>query len=240
MTSGLPDWMRGARTQRFGGGSAPNELGGRSAPLRVGRSGPDPYGAGRGGTQNPYAVGGPGPTTSTGHDPAPPDGAPSNGWASYSSASDGSEPYGAGLSGAAHSRSGHSGQEGTPADAAAHHLPGSPATAHLGSDGSRRPGLVALAVLLALGSVAYLVWHSATWLEPLVESLNHCSVERGMACFTGEPFQRWVYLPVLAVILAWGFASGAATEGRQGRARGYLHLLAGIAALVIAGLVSGQ
>lgn len=245
MTSGLPDWMRGARTQRFGGGDAPNELGGRSAPPRVGRAGPELYGAGRGDTHNPYAVGGPGPTSSTGHEPAPPGGAPSNG-----SASSGSGQYGPGLSGSGHSGSGHSGsghsgsgysaQEGAPADAAAHYVPGSPATAHLGPEGSRRPGLVALAVLLALGSVAYLVWHSATWLEPLVESLNHCSVERGMACFTDEPFQRWVYLPVLAVVLAWGFASGAATEGRQGRARGYLHLLAGIAALVIAGLVSGQ
>ena len=225
MTSGLPDWMRGARTQRLGGGSAPNELGRRSSPHRVAQGGPGPYGAGRSDAQNPYAVGVPGPTTAPGHAPTPPEGAPSNRSGQY-----GSGQYG----------SGYSGHEGTPADAAAHYVPGSPAAAHLGSDGSRRPSLVALAVLLVLGSLAYLVWHSATWLEPLVESLDHCSVEGGMACFTGEPFQRWVYLPVLAVVLAWGFASGAATEGRQGRARGYLHLLAGIAALVIAGLVSGQ
>ncbi|WP_147917853.1 hypothetical protein [Ruania zhangjianzhongii] len=97
---------------------------------------------------------------------------------------------------------------------------------------------MALAVLLVLGSLAYLVWHSVTWLEPLVESLDGCPVERGTACFTSEPFRRWLYAPILAAVLAWGFASGAATEGRQGRARGYLHLLAGIAALVIAGLVS--
>ena len=89
-----------------------------------------------------------------------------------------------------------------------------------------------------LGSVAYLIWQAVTWLEPLVAAVEQCPVERGVACFTSTPFQQWVYAPVLGVLLAWGFASGAATEGRQGRARGYLHLLAGIAALVISGLVS--
>lgn len=186
---------------------------------------PDWMRGGRSDAHNPYAVGGPSPTPAPGHATAPPEGAPSPISAQY-----GAGQYGAG----------YSSHGGTLAHAAAHSLPGPPATAHLGSDGSRRPGLVALAVLLVLGSLAYLVWHSVTWLEPLVESLDHCPADRGMACFTGEPFQRWIYLPVLAVVLAWGFASGAATEGRQGRARGYLHLLAGIAALGIAGLVSGQ
>ena len=216
MTSGLPDWMRGPRTQRFGG--APNELGRRPPPHVRGQSSPDVSGAGQSGAHNPYAVGGPGPATTTGHVPVPPHGAPSTRAAQHDSADS---------------------DHGTaPPDAAAHYLPGAPAAAHPGSDSSRRPGLVALAVLLVLGSLAYLVWHSVTWLEPLVESLDHCPAERGMACFTSDPFQRWLYLPVLVVVIAWGFASGAATEGRQGRARGYLHLFAGVATLVIGGLVN--
>lgn len=143
-----------------------------------------------------------------------------------------------GQHGYSQSRGGGSEHSAAPPDAAAHYVPGSPAAAHIGADGSRRPGLVALAALLVLGSLAFLVWHSATWLDPLVEALDQCPVERGMACFTNEPFQRWVYAPVLAVVFAWGCASGAATEGRQGRARGYLHLLAGVAVLIVGGLVS--
>ncbi|WP_022919595.1 hypothetical protein [Ruania albidiflava] len=44
--------------------------------------------------------------------------------------------------------------------------------------------------------------------------------------------------PLLALVVAWAFASGAATEAKDGRARGCLHLVCGIAALVVGGLVS--
>ena len=224
MTSDLPDWMRGSATGRYGG-AGPNELSGRSTPDGERQSSPGPYASGPGPTHEPYAVGWPGSGTMAGDASVPPVGAPSGRSGPYESAQHNAGP------------SGHDPAEHT-TDATAHYVPGSPATAHLGSDGSRRSGLVALAVLLVLGSFAYLIWHSVTWLEPLVEALDVCPPERGMACFTSEPFQRWIYAPVLAVVVAWGFASGAATEGRQGRARGYLHLLAGIAALVIGGLVS--
>ena len=147
----------------------------------------------------------------------------------------GTNPYAVGQAGASSTAG-----DGTTSAAGAHYLPGSPAVAPTGANANRRPGLVALAALLVLGSLAWLVWHAVTWFEPLVQALDDCQVERGMACFTGEPFQRWLYAPVLAVVLAWGFASGAATEGRQGRVRGYLYVLAGVAVLVGAGLVGSR
>lgn len=217
MTSKPPDGMGGSSARSYRGAGA-NEFGGGRAL----------YGSEPSSGQNPYAVSGPGSGTTAGNAAKQPDGAPSR----WTGASTG-EQHGHGQTG--HGRSEHS---SVPPDAAAHYVPGSPAAAHIGADGSKRPGLRALAVLLVLGSLAYVAWHVATWGPSLLTSVETCGDTRGLPCFTGEPFRTWLFAPIGAVILAWGFASGAAVEARQGRARGYLHLLAGIAALVVGGMVS--
>src|SRR5690625_1472760 len=129
------------------------------------------------------------------------------------------------------------------AAAGAHYVPGSPARTSPGTHGVQRPGLRALAVFLVLGSLVYLGWHAGLWGEPLLNSLmleNCPDPDERMTCLTSDAIHRWVYAPMLAVLVAWGFASGAATEAKNGRARGYVHLLGGIAALVVGGVVSSQ
>src|SRR5690625_1606401 len=130
-----------------------------------------------------------------------------------------------------------------PAAAGAHYVPGSPARTSTGTNSVQKPGLRALAVFLVLGSLVYLGWHAGVWGEPLLNSLmlQNCAVPDGrLTCLTSDAIHRWVYAPMLGVLVAWGFASGAATEAKNGRARGYVHLLCGIAALVVGGLVSSQ
>ena len=137
--------------------------------------------------------------------------------------------------------SGWSAQSGTaPEGAGAHYIPGSPATANR-TNVVQRPGMRALAVLLVLASLAYLGWHLTAWGAPLLDSLlleNCPNPDERMSCVTSDAVHRWVYAPLLAVVVSWSFASGAATEAKNGRARGYLHLVCGFAALVVGGLVS--
>lgn len=198
-------------------------------------------------TWNPYGTGGYDSTPSRGEEPhggqaAPSGWSPQSGYGTATSAPDG---YGAPTGGPRQHPygppTGSSGQHpyGPPTgDAGAHYVPGSPAAAHIGGQAEGRPGLRALAVLLVLGSFAYLGWHGVMWGEPLVEYLDSCRVADGMSCFAAAPVHQWVYAPLLAVVVAWAAASGASVEAKNGRARGYLHLLVGVAALVIGGLVS--
>lgn len=129
-------------------------------------------------------------------------------------------------------------------EAAAHYDPSAPrVTNGNGSPSQRRPGLRALAVLLVLGSLVFLVWHFATWGPSIGDAiqLENCPTpDQRMNCLANDGIHRWVYAPLLAVTISWAFASGASVEAKQGRARGYLHLLAGIAALAIAVVVSGS
>lgn len=173
-------------------------------------------------TWNPYGTGG--------YDSSPPQGEGSHAGQAAPSGWSGQAGYGAGGTGGP----GPHGYGG----AGAHYVPGSPAEAHVGGQVEGRPGLRVLAVLLVLISFAYLVWHGVMWGEPLVEYLDSCPVSDGMACFAAAPVRQWVYAPLLAVVVAWAAASGASVEAKNGRARGYLHLLFGVAALVIGGLVS--
>ncbi len=175
-------------------------------------------------TWNPYGAGGP--------DPSGPHGDGTSG--SPATPSSWSAPGGSAHSDDPRARS-------TPTGAGAHYVPGSPAVAHLGTDRRGRPGLRALAVLLVLGSFVYAGWHVALWGQPLLDSTlvaNCPDPDARMSCLTSEAIHRWAYTPLVALAVAWGFASGAATEARNGRARGYLHLACGIAALVVGGLVS--
>lgn len=131
--------------------------------------------------------------------------------------------------------------------------PGSePAPATRGSSSSPEPqgtaGTVAtvrslkplrvLSVLLVLTSVGYGIWHVLRWSGPLVETVSSCPATRGMQCLVSDAAYAWVYLPLLCLVLCWSFASGANTEAKQGRRRGYFYLVAGVIALVLAWWVS--
>jgi len=95
-----------------------------------------------------------------------------------------------------------------------------------------------LSVLLVVASLGYSVWHVLRWAIPLLRTISNCPATRGMQCLVSDTVYAWVYWPLLFLVLCWSFASGAATEAKQGRRRGYLYLLAGAVALFLAWWVS--
>ena len=95
-----------------------------------------------------------------------------------------------------------------------------------------------LSVLLVVASLGYALWHALHWAVPLVQTVSSCPATRGMQCLVSETVYAWVYLPLLFMVLCWSFASGAATEAKQGRRRGYLYVVAGAVALFLAWWVS--
>lgn len=198
-------------------------------------------------TWNPYGTGGDDPGAPPGEGPGASQGPPSSwstqqgsGYSGYGQNTYGQNSHGQ----SSHDSAGASQSDSIPpAAAGAHYVPGSPARTSPGTHGVQRPGLRALAVFLVLGSLVYLGWHAGLWGEPLLNSLvleNCPDPDERMTCLTSDAIHRWVYAPMLAVLVAWGFASGAATEAKNGRARGYVHLLCGIAALVVGAVVSSQ
>ena len=92
----------------------------------------------------------------------------------------------------------------------------------------------ALSVVLVLASLAYAVWHTVRWTGPLVRTVSSCPATRGMACLVSDTTYTWIYVPLLCLVLCWSFASGAATEAKQGRRRSWLYLSAGVSAMLLA------